>query len=695
MTTLDLLFEPRSVALVGASSDPDKLSGRPVRFLRDAGFAGRVHLVNPGASEVQGRPTVPSIDAIEGEVDQAIVVVPVAAVQAAVEACARKGIRLVQVFSAGFADVGAEGLKRQLQLQAFAREQGVRLLGPNCLGVVSVHNRFFATFSTALEALTPQAGGIAFATQSGAFGSCAYAMAIQRGLGISRIVATGNEVDIDVAECIAWFADDPKTRVVCAALEGCHDGARLRAALVKCARAGKPVVIMKVGASEVGAAAAATHTGSLAGNDAVFNAVFAECGAHRARSIEEMLDVAQLCAVSPLPRTRELGVVTLSGGVGVLMADAAEPLGLTLPPLPSKAAEAVAEIVPFATLGNPLDTTAQIAAVKSGMSRVLGTALAHTDWGAVLVYLAQRACAPARFAPLHAELRELRAAHPDRCIVLVGPSDESIRRELEADGLPMFSDPTRAVVAVAAAAFMRAQAGQLHAPLATGSAQPLPPVHGEAAAKQLLADAGLPVLPERLCATADAAADAAATLGYPVVLKLASRDIAHKTEVGGVLLHLRDAAAVRSAFDTIVRRAREAMPTARIDGVLVAPMVTDGVETILGAHHDEVFGPMVMFGLGGVAVELFRDVAFASAPLTRPRAQALVDSVRASALLRGYRGQSKLDVDALVDALCRLSDFAARHAGALQSVDINPFVVRPQGGVCLDALITLRGLRPA
>lgn len=688
--TFERLFEPRTIAIVGASSDPDKLSGRPVRFLRDAGYAGRVHLVNPGAAEVQGQATVASLDDIEGEVDQAIVVVPVAAVQGAVEACARKGIRLVQVFSAGFADVGPEGLARQQQLQATARAHGIRLLGPNCLGVVSVHNRFCATFSTALEALTPEPGGIAFATQSGAFGSCAYAMAIQRGLGISRIVATGNEADIDVAECIAGLADDPRTRVICAALEGCQDGPRLRAALVKAARAGKPVVMMKVGASAVGAAAAATHTGSLAGNDAVFDAVFAECGAWRARSIEEMLDVAQLCASSPLPASRTLGVVTLSGGVGVLMADAAEPLGLTLPALSPAAAEAVAQIVPFATLGNPLDTTAQVAAVKSGMSRVLGAALAHTDWGAVLVYLAQRACAPKRFAPLHAELRELRAAHPGRCIVLVGPSDEHVRRALEADGLPMFSDPTRAVLAVAAAAALHERAQQLHEPVTLPEPLPLPAVQGEAAAKRVLAEAGLPMLPERLCASAESAVEAATALGWPVALKLASPDIAHKTEVGGVALQLRDAQAVRTAYEAIVQRARAAAPTARIDGVLVAPMVTDGVETILGVHHDETFGPMVMFGLGGVAVELYRDVAFASAPLTPERARRLVDAVRASALLHGWRGGPPLDVAGLVEALCRLGDFAARHAGALQAVDVNPYVVRERGGVCLDAFITPR-----
>lgn len=687
MHPLHTLFEPRSVAIVGASSDPDKLSGRPVRFLKTAGFTGRLHLVNPGAPEVQGLPTVPSIEAIDGPVDQAIVVVPASAVLGAVEACARQGIRLVQVFSAGFADVGPEGLQRQHELQALARRHGIRLLGPNCLGVVSPHHRYVATFSTALEALTPQPGAIAFATQSGAFGSCAYAMAIQRGLGISRIVATGNEADIDVAECIDFFADDPLTRVICAALEGCQDGDRLRAALAKAARAGKPVVIMKVGASEIGAAAAATHTGSLAGNDAVFDAVFAECGAWRARSIEEMLDVAQLCAASPLPHNREMGIVTLSGGVGVLMADAAEPRGLTLPALPAEAARAVATIVPFATLGNPLDTTAQIAAVKSGMSRVTACVLDHTGWGTLFVYLAQRACAPQRFAPLHEELRALRAAHPGRCIVLVGPSDETVRLALEADGLPMYADPTRAVAAVAAAAFMREQRERLHLPERPAPAAPLPPVHGEAAAKRVLAEAGIPMLPERLCTTAAAAVEAASALGHPVALKLASPDIAHKTEVGGVALGLRDDAAVARAFEAIVRRARDMVPTARIEGVLVAPMVNDGVETILGVHHDEVFGPMVMFGLGGVAVELYRDVAFASAPLTPQRARSLVRSVRAHALLEGWRGRPRLDEDALVQALCRLSALAAAHAGERLAIDINPFLVRERGAVCLDALI--------
>lgn len=700
---LDGFFNARSVAVIGASADPDKLGGRPIRFFREAGYAGQIYPVNSRATEIQGYKAYANVTDIPGPVDQAMIILPAQHCMAALQDCARKGIKFVQVLSSGFGEMGADGLRAQNELVAFAREHGIRLLGPNCLGLVSVRDRFYATFSTALEALAPSPGGIAVATQSGAFGSCAYAMAIQRGLGLSRIVATGNEADVDVAECIDFLADDPQTRVICAAIEGCNNGERLRTALLKAAARGKPVVIMKVGTTAIGIQAAATHTGSLAGNDAVFDTVFAECGAWRASSIEEMLDVAEYCMVAPAPANQRAIIATVSGGLGILMADASERFQLELPPIAPGLASKLLEILPFAPIGNPYDTTAQLSAVPGGLGKVVELLLRETDCSTLLVYIAQLACAVQKFEPSRAELVRLRAAYPDRAIVLVGPTDAGLRQRMVDDGLMVFTDASRAMAAAGAVAAMQARrraiadaaasagsAGAASSTQAAGAARAPRAIRHEADAKAVLQDYGIPVLQERVCTSAQQAAAAAREVGLPVAAKILSADIPHKTEIGGVILNLKDEAAVAAAFDTLIERAGTAAPQARIEGVLIAPMAGEGVETILGVHMDPVFGPMIMFGLGGVAVELYKDVAFASAPLSPQRAQELVQRVRASKLLQGWRGQPAHDVPALIDALVKLSAFAVDHADTLAGVDINPFLVRRQGGVCLDALVSFK-----
>jgi acyl-CoA synthetase (NDP forming) len=567
----------------------------------------------------------------------------------------------------------------------------MKLLGPNCLGVVSVVNRFFATFSTALEALTPSPGTIAIATQSGAFGSCAYSIAIQRNMGLSRIVATGNEAHIDVAECIDYFAQDPGTKVICAAIEGCQDGNRLRAALLKAAQNNKPVIIMKVGTSTVGIAAAATHTGSLAGNDAIYDAIFAECGAWRAQTIEEMLDVAYFCSKLPVPKNDQAGIVTVSGGIGILMADAAETHSIALPELPPAAVQKMVELLPFAPIGNPLDTTAQVTAVKDGTTRTMEIILTETQWSTLFLYMAQSACAPKRFESMRMSLIALKQRHPERSLILIGPSDDAVRLSLENDGFIVMTDPTRAVVAAHACMTLAQRRKCLVAvPPRRDVAPKLQQIQTEVQAKQLLAKHGIPSLQERICATRSEAITAANALGMPVVVKILSPDIQHKTEIGGVVLNLTSEQAVADAFDLVTQRALTARPDARIEGVLVSQMAGPGVETILGVHQDPVFGPMIMFGLGGISVELFKDVAFASAPLSQDSALALIKRVRASRLLTGWRGQAPYDQQALVDALVALSNFALTYSDHIEGVDINPFLVQQKGAVCLDALITIR-----
>lgn len=694
---LDRFFNPQSVAIIGASSDPAKLGGRPIRFLLEAGFAGSIYPINKRSATVQGLTAYPSLADIPGDVDQALIIVPASAALEALQDCVAKGIKTVQVLSSGFSEESDEGRLRQEEMVALAARHGVRLLGPNCLGIVSVRNRYFATFSTALEALTPQPGGISFATQSGAFGSCAYAQAIQRGLGIARIVATGNEADIDVTECIDFLASDPETKVICAAIEGCRDGNRLRRALLKAAAAGKAVILMKVGSSATGQQAAATHTGAIAGDDKIFDVVCRECGAWRAQSIEEMLDIAYVCSQLSQPANDRASIITVSGGIGVLMADDAERYGISTPAISTALQQKIRGIVPFLVGVNPLDTTAQIGAVKQGISKLAELVIQETDCAAHFIYLAQIPCDPRRFLPLLEDLAALRKKYPERLIVLVGPSDDEMRKQLEQQGLVIFSDPGRAVRAVAALCEVGRRRLALHPGLPNarkpGKTQPgscAATALNEMQAKRLLAQYGLPAPTELLCTTADEAAAAAAEVGYPVVAKIVSPDIQHKTEFGGVLLNLQDAEAVRHAYDTLMARAARLAGKPLIQGVLIAPLVKKGIETILGVHVDPIFGPMVMFGSGGVAVELYKDVAFASVPLSEARAEQLIHSVQASKLLAGWRGQAAHDIEALKAALLGLSAFAEDWADVLAGVDVNPFVVMDSGAACLDAVISVK-----
>ncbi|MGE5792565.1 MAG: acetate--CoA ligase family protein, partial [Bacteroidota bacterium] len=431
-STLRPLFEPRSVAIVGASGDPNKIGGRPLAFLVRAGYGGALYPVNPGAAEVQGVRAYPSLAAIPGDVEHVIIALPAPAVTDALAQCAAKGVRAVQVFAAGFGEADEAGKAAQAGLVAAARAAGIRLLGPNSLGLFNVPLAFFGTFSTALDGAWPAAGGVAFATQSGAFGSYAYALAQARGLGFAKFVATGNEADVDVAECIAYLAQDPATRVIVATFEGCRDGRKLMAALELARSERKPVIVMKAGASEAGAAAAATHTGSLAGADAVYDAVFKQCNAYRARTLGELVDVAYLAAKGPLPAGRRLGAVTTSGGIGVLIADAAAERGLELPPLPAYGAARVKALLPHAGASNPLDTSAALIGDFALYARAVEILLDEAGVDAVLGYLAHAGRNAAHFAKLEGPLFDLRRKHAEKLFALCLLCTEDVRARLEA-----------------------------------------------------------------------------------------------------------------------------------------------------------------------------------------------------------------------------------------------------------------------
>ncbi|WP_158292144.1 acetate--CoA ligase family protein [Paracraurococcus ruber] len=687
MSSLDPLFRPRSVAVIGASTDPAKIGGRPVAYLLRAGYAGRILPVNPNAPEVQGLPAFASLDAVPGEVDLAVVTVPAAAVPAAIEACIRKRVRAVVMFSAGYAETGEAGRAAQAALVARCREGGIRLLGPNALGLMNPGDGVYATFSASLHASWPKPGRVAIATQSGAVGTWCFTLLADRGAGISHLVTTGNEGDVDVAACIDWLADDPATGVILTYLEGARDGARLLAALEKCRARGKPVVAMKVGTSEVGAAATESHTGTLAGADAGYAAAFQAAGAWRAGSLAEAADIAAACTAGPLPRGRSVGIVTISGGAGAFLADAAAAQGFDVPALPEEAQAELRAVISFAGTRNPVDTTAQVANEKDAFGRMLEIMLRHGRFDMLVGFLAFLAENPARLDPALPALKRARQAWPLVPFLFGMRAPVATRAMLLQMGIAGFDDPNQAMQAATALAWLGEQQDRRLPGLPSPAPRALPdgPLD-EAACRALLSEAGLPFAPSYVAHSAEEACDAAAALGWPVVLKVLSPNLAHKSEAGGVRLDLCDAAGLRAAWDSMLAEVRERAPQARVNGALVSPMLRGGVEVVLGMTRDPVFGPLLMFGLGGVFVEVLRDVGFRLAPLTRDAALDLIRSVKGFPLLDGARGRPKVDLGAIADALVALSRFAEAHPEAA-GVEVNPFLALPEGGFGLDAVI--------
>jgi acyl-CoA synthetase (NDP forming) len=694
---LDRLLRPRSVAIIGASDDPVRIGGRPLAYMLSQGFAGALMPVNPNRPAVQGVPAFASVRDLPQAPDAAIVAIPgEAAIQAVADLGAR-GCGAAIVFTAGFAETGEAGAALQARLLEAARPHGMRLLGPNCLGMFNATLGYYPIFSASFEngwprRALPGMGGVGIASQSGAYGSHLFAAARDRGIATPVLVTTGNEADIGLADIIGWMAGSDEVQVIAAYAEGIQNGPRFVAALRAARDAGKPVVMMKVGRSALGMAAAQSHTASIAGDDRVMDAVLAEFGVHRARTTEELLDVCYVAQRGIFPARNTLGVVTVSGGAGVLMSDAAESVGLPMPPMPEAAQARLKQIVPFSSPLNPLDCTAQATNDMSVIGTFAESMMVDGGYASVIAFFTQWGASPSIAPRLRTELKAVLDAHPDRIFVLsiLAPPDRV--REWEADGFLCMEDPSRAVIALAAMgrfgeAFARgADAAPDLAPIALPDAAP-----NEAEAKRILAGAGIPMVPETACRNAEDAVAAAEAIGFPVVAKILSPDILHKSEMGGVLLGLGDAGAVRQGYATLMQRAQAHAPGARIDGVLVAKQVTGGTEIALGVVRDPVFGPMAMVGLGGVFIEIFADVAFRRCPVDATQAEAMIRSLRGFPLLDGARGRPKADVAALAQALVALSRFAAAAGPRLASAEINPLLVLPagQGAFAADAVIEM------
>lgn len=695
------LLNASSIAIIGASNDGTKASGRTLRYLRTYGFAGRVYPVNPARDVVQGEQAYASIADLPETPDVAVIVLPASRVVEAIEACGAKGIGFAIVFASGYSEIGETGRVAQDELAEAARRSGVRLLGPNCVGAVSAHNAVTAAFMTGLDQdrFDLRDDGIAFVSQSGAMGGFVLNLAQGDGLGVGRFFSTGNEADLDLGQLIEGLVEEGSTRVVLAYVEGVRDGDRFAAALEAAQRQRVPVAVMKVGRSARGAAAAASHTGALAGSDAVLDGLLRRYGAQRVGDVEHLLDMGRVFAAGRLPAGRRVSIVTISGGAGVLMTDYAEDLGLDVFEWQPEHQKAMAEILPsFAAVSNPIDTTGAIASEQTMLTDALRLCVDNPDTDIAIVLLGNLEVEEDQICERISEV----ARDTDKPVLVawVGGSGRP-RRTLSAAGVPTFSEPGRAMKAAAALADWAEAPVVVSEAVAPSSA--VRQVSDDLAAarergvtlldevesKKVLASAGLPVTRELRASTADQAVAAAADLGYPVVVKLLSDEVEHKSDVGGVKLDLTDADAVAAATADVLQIA-EKLGLAQRE-VVVQESVAGGTELILGAHLDPTFGPVVMVGLGGIFTEILSDVAIRPAPVGEDEAARMIAGLSGVALLRGARGLPRCDEAALAALISQFSHAVAQWP-SVESIDVNPLRVRPDGSVvALDGVIRLRG----
>jgi acetate---CoA ligase (ADP-forming) len=702
LAELDTFFNPRSIAMIGASENPGTIAGRPVRILQQHGFGGKIYPVNPRYRELRGLPCYSSIAEVPTPVDLAMVAVPARLVPDILEQCAAAGVRNAMVFSSGFGEVGADGRELETRIKAIAGPGRMRVCGPNCEGFFNVSAHVPAGFSPTIDPdrayRGTRVGPIAIAAQSGGLAFALYNRGLQLGLGFSSIISTGNEVDLDWLDYVEYMVDDPNTQIVLGFIESLRNARRLPEVARKAAELGKPIVLAKVGRSEAGRRAAASHTGSLVGSDETYSAAFNQLGIIRVDDVDELLDLATFLSIGRLPTGRRLAVLTASGGAGAWLADAFESRGLELPPIEEAIQTSIRSFIPgFGSTANPIDVTAQVT-VDGGIERALAllTTSERVDTVATILTLASDHV----FRKFLPELRQA-VASTDKTLLYYSytrplPEVVEILREL---GIPCYETPGRAAQALAWACWYRdfldrrAQTALFAAGTEIGPT--LPPPAGplnEAEARAYLAAAELPAPAEGLAHSAAEAVALFGSLDGPVALKVASPDLLHKTDVGGIRLGLADPDAVRTAYDDIVAAVTAARPDARLDGVIVQRLApSDGVELILGARLDPDFGPLVLLGLGGTYVEVLSDVATRLAPVSEFEAHAMIDELRGAALLRGARGRPPADLDALAAAVARFGRFAARLPRGVATVEVNPLLALPvgQGVLMLDAAVEL------
>jgi acyl-CoA synthetase (NDP forming) len=682
VSRLASFLNPRSVALVGCPSDLSRPGARPLVYLLKHGYPGRIYPVNARSREIGGLRAYPTLSALPESPEVAWIGVPGPDVQGVLEECARLKIPNAVILTAGFGETDAEGKARQQTLRRIADDAGIAVLGPNMLGFINCWDRVPLTFSPAggIDALVP--GGLGVASQSGALGGVVVNRAMDRRIGISAMVSTGNEVGITVSECLEHFADDPRTRAVALVAEGIRDGARFRAAAARLLRAGKPLVALKVGRSAAGSRNALTHTGALAGSHDAWRAVARQHGIVEADTMDELVEIAGFLSRERRAPRRGVAVVTSSGGASIMMADQLEASGLGLPRLAPSTIQALGRLLPqyAVTRDNPVDVTAGLSEALFAEALATLAADPHID-GVVTVITGARGVERAENIARVARTADV----PVIVCWLSGSLTDAGVPVLDAEGVACFRNPRTASLALAAARDVAARAEaagqapragtpaarlrQIAAAMPAGARGVLP----YAAAADLARRAGIPLVAETLVTTPEQAARAARRLGFPVAVKVVARALPHKTEAGVVALNLTSAAEVRRAAMRLLAATRN-----RAEGLLVQRMAR-GVEVLVGVTRDPTFGPMLVIGAGGITAELVGDTAVRPLPVTRAEIRAMLGEVRALGVLHGWRGTPPADVPALVEAVEGVARLAEALGERLRGIDVNPVVVGPRG----------------
>lgn len=679
------LFEPRAIAVIGASGNPEKIGHRIVENIVRSGYGGGVFPINPRGGEILGLKAYADLSDVEEEIDVAVIAIPAGAVLSAVEACGAKRVKHLVVITSGFSEVG--DLETERRIVRTAREHGMRVLGPNIFGIYSAASSLDATFGPG--GITP--GPVAIITQSGALGIAMIGKTATESVGLSALVSVGNKSDVDEADLLEYLASDERTRAILMYVEGVKDGERLQGTLAEVTRH-KPVVVIKAGRSKRGSMAAASHTGSLAGADEVFDSVMRQAGVLRAESVQEAFSWVRYLASTPLPPGDEAVIVTNGGGIGVMATDACEKHGVLLYDDQAVLADTFSGVMPdFGSSKNPVDLTGQ--ATAEDYARSLDAVLAEGRMhAAIALYCETALFDTGRFADL---LRDVYARYRDRKPIVFslfgGGRIDAVIRDLRGEGIPVFGDVYEAVSALGALYRVRRRIRE-----APEEAEPIDlPIDEIRAvlrgardggrafllapeAARVAAHLGLDMPRSIVARNLDEAVGAAGEIGYPVVMKIVSKDIVHKSDAGGVALDLENEEEIVDAYQAILRSCRAHVPDAAIEGVEVVEMVRSGVETIVGARQDPSFGPVVMFGLGGIYVEVMKDVSFRAAPIGRSTARAMISDLRSYPLLLGVRGESRKDIDAIAAVVSKLSHLIDR-CREIADIEVNPLIVYDHG----------------
>jgi acyl-CoA synthetase (NDP forming) len=695
---LKRLINPRSVAVVGLSRNEQSFGARTAKNLEY--FTGKTFGVNPKADSLYGIPCFGSIAALPEPVDCAVLAVPVEAVEALVEECAGAGIGGCIIYASGFAETGRpERQALQARLTAIARSSSLRIVGPNCIGLINNVSKAGLSFSSSYAVRLPRTGTIGIASQSGGLGQ-AIAQVAERGGAYSHYMAAGNSCDVDVCDYVSYLAGDPSCRVITCVAEGLADGERLLEAAERALEADKPIVMYKIATGAAAAKAAMSHTGTLAGASAAFDAAYRRLGIIAVNNLEDVYETASFLAKAGTPKSEGVAVVAASGGACIITMDKAEQFNVALPP-PGPAAQAVlnANVPDFGAPNNPCDVTAQVATNPASYSACAEALLADPGYGALVVMAPS--INPA-VTPRNIDMFSALAGAAGKPVCLSWISewkDGPGAAQCEADPHVARFRSTEAVFRVLAAWHARARIAAGAKPRPRGAATSAKsatarallaaagPRLTERDAKQILSSYEIPVVGDKVVQTAAQAVDAAETNGYPVVLKIESPDIPHKTEAGVVRLNLRDAEAVRTAFIEITAAANRLSPAPHIAGVLVQPMIPTGVEIVIGSQFDPTFGPIVVVGMGGIMVEILQDSTAELAPVDHRQARAMLDRLRSKTLLTGFRGGPPVQLEKLAHIIVAISELAADLADEIAEIDINPIICTEHRTIAVDGLI--------